>query len=208
MAVFTSNLHEARWQPTIHLEGQPLRFTPLPKLLGVTLDRALSFGQHIANITAKASGRCRVLTSLTSKQWGWSKDTLTKSYKALLFSVIMYGAPAWQTWLSATRLEQLERCQNRALRVITCQLQTTPVETLRREAGVCSMTTLMRLQAAIAYEKAARLTPDHPHRRLLNSPVRHRLVRPSWRSAAESLIKELPRTLTSREPLPDQLDCP
>ncbi len=70
------------------------------------------------------------------------------------------------------------------------------------------MTTLMRRQTAIAYEKAARLTPDHPRRRLLNSPVRHRLVGPSWRSAAESLIKELPRTLKSREPLPDQLDCP
>ncbi len=70
------------------------------------------------------------------------------------------------------------------------------------------MTTLMRRQTAIAYEKATRLTPDHPRRRLLNSPVRHRLVRPNWRSAAQSLIKELHRTLTSRERLPDQIDCP
>ncbi len=69
VAFFTSNLHEARWQPTIHLEGQPLRCTPLPKLLGVTLDRTLSFGQHIENLT-KAAGGCRVLTSLTSRQWG------------------------------------------------------------------------------------------------------------------------------------------
>ncbi len=53
------------------------------------------------------------------------------------------------------------------------------------------MTTLMRRQTAIAYDKGTRLTPDY------------RLVRPSWRSAAESLIKELPRTLTSGEPLPD-----
>ncbi len=52
-------------------------------------------------------------------------------YKALYLSVLMYGAPAWQPWLAATRLEQLGRCQNRALRVITGQLQTTPVETLR-----------------------------------------------------------------------------
>ncbi len=90
-------------------------------------------------------------TSLISKQWGWRKDQLTKIY----LSVTLYGAPAWQPWLSATRLEQLERCQNRALRVITGQLQTTPVETLTREAGVCSMTTLMRRQTAIAYEEAA-----------------------------------------------------
>ncbi len=111
-------------------------------------------------------------------------------YKALYLNVLMYGAPAWQPCLAATRLEQLERCQNRA--VITGQLQTTPVETLRREAGVHIITTSMRRQTAIAYEKATRFTPDHPRRRLLNSPVRHRLVRPSWRTATESLIKELP----------------
>ncbi len=68
----------------------------------------------------------------------------------------MYGAPAWQPWLAATRLEQLERCQNRVLLVVTGQLQTAQVETLRRDAGVCSMTTLMRRQTASANEKAAR----------------------------------------------------
>ncbi len=94
VAFFTSSPPEARWQPTIHQEGQPLRFTPLSKLLGVTLDRALSFGQHMANITAKAAGRCRVLTSLTSKQWGWRKDQLTKIYKSLFLSVLVYGATA------------------------------------------------------------------------------------------------------------------
>ncbi len=51
---FTSNMYVARRQQTIHLEGQLLRFTPLPKLLGATLGHALSFGQHIANITAEA----------------------------------------------------------------------------------------------------------------------------------------------------------
>ncbi len=60
----TSNLHDARWQPTIHLEGQPLHFTPLPKFLGVTLDHALSFGQHIANSIVKATGRYRDLSYL------------------------------------------------------------------------------------------------------------------------------------------------
>ncbi len=48
----------------------------------------LSFGQHIANITAKADGRCRVLTSLTLRQWGWRKDQLTKIYKALYLSAL------------------------------------------------------------------------------------------------------------------------
>ncbi len=40
----------------------------------------------------------------------------------------MGPAPAWQPWLAPTRLDQLERCQNRALRIITGQLKTTPLE--------------------------------------------------------------------------------
>ncbi len=92
----------------------------------------------------------------------------------------MYGGRAWQPWLSASRLEQFERCQNRSLRVITGQLQMTPVETLRREAGVCSMTTLMRRQTGIAYKKASRKTSGHPGHWRLNSLVRHQLVGRSW----------------------------
>ncbi len=44
------------------------------------------------------------------------------------------------------------------------------------------MTTLMRRQTPITYEKAARFTQDHPLRRHLNSSVRHRVGRPSWGS--------------------------
>ncbi len=110
VAFFARHLHEVRWQPTIHLEGQSLSLTPLSKLLGVTLDRTLFLGQRIANITANATCRCCVLTSLTSKQWGWRKDQLTKTYKALHLSIMMHGAPACQPCYAASRLEQLERC--------------------------------------------------------------------------------------------------
>lgn len=42
------------------------------------------------------------------------------------------------------RISYSERCQNRALLVQNGQLQMTPVETLRREAGLRSMTTFIR----------------------------------------------------------------
>ncbi len=84
-------------------------------------------------------------------------------------------------WLSATRPKQLELCQNRALCVITGQLQATPVETLRRETGVCSMTTLLRRQTAIAYEKGFQVTRAYQATRPLTN----------WR-------KQLPPPLTRR----------
>ncbi len=49
---FTSNLHDARWQPSIDLIDQPPRFIPLPKLLGTTLYHTPSFGTRVASIAA------------------------------------------------------------------------------------------------------------------------------------------------------------
>ncbi len=73
-----------------------LNTTSLPKFLEVTIDRALSFGPHVAAVVSKASNRCRVLASLTSKRWGWREDQLLNVYRALHLSVINYAAPAWQ----------------------------------------------------------------------------------------------------------------
>lgn len=85
-----------------------------------------------------------VLTSLISKWLGLRKDQFTKIYQAMYLNAVVFIVPAWKPWFAATHLKQLERCQYRALRVMTGQLQTTPMETLRQEAGVCSMTAVMR----------------------------------------------------------------
>ncbi len=66
-------------------------YSSLPKFLGVIIDRALSFGPHVAAVVSKASNRCRVLASLTSKRSGWRKDQLLKVYRALHLSVINYA---------------------------------------------------------------------------------------------------------------------
>ncbi len=94
--------------------------------------------------------------------------------------------PAWQPWAAPSRIEQLELCQNKALRVVTGQLKSTPVETLLREARICSIATVSKRATALAYEKAQRLPLDHPRRQILAAPSRHRLKRPSWRSAAQA----------------------
>ncbi len=121
--------------------GVLLNTTSVLKFLEVTIDRTLSFGPNVGAVVSKASNRCRALASLTSKSWGWSKDQLLKVYQALHLSDMNYAAPAWQPWLAPTRLNQLERCQNRALRIITGQLKTTPLEALWIEVGVASIAT-------------------------------------------------------------------
>ncbi len=131
-----------------------------------------------------------------------------KVYKALHLSLLTYAAPAWQPWAAPSRIEQLEPCQNKALRVVKVQLKSAPVETLRREVGICSNATVSKRATALAYEKAHRLPLDHPRRQILAAPSRHRLKRPSCRSVAQASTSHLPAELAHRAPMDCPFSCP
>ncbi len=48
---FSTNSHEANWQPTIIAKSTRLHQNPLPKFIGVTLDWLFTFGRHIQSIS-------------------------------------------------------------------------------------------------------------------------------------------------------------
>ena len=65
-----------------------------------------------------------------------------------------YSAPGRQSWISNTNIEKLERAQNRALRIITGQVQSAPLEAVRAEAKVASYTTESKRTILRSFEKA------------------------------------------------------
>ena len=46
IALFSTDTREAKWQPTVQLNGKAVPFNDSPRLLGVYLDRSLSFSYH------------------------------------------------------------------------------------------------------------------------------------------------------------------
>ena len=63
---FTTNTHEASWIPRVKLGSNILRYEHSPRLLGVYLDRQLSFGKQVEMVTAKVTSKCRMLAALYS----------------------------------------------------------------------------------------------------------------------------------------------
>ena len=53
-----------------------LENTPHPKYLGVTLDRKLSYKQHIHNTKMKVATRNNLLRKLSSSKWGTNASTI------------------------------------------------------------------------------------------------------------------------------------
>ena len=139
-------------------------------------------------VCGAVDARRRALSALASRDWGWGVDQLRRVYAGYVRSVLYYCAPAWQPWLSSSNFLLLERAQNRALRAITGQLCTTPLEALRLEAGVTSYRSWANRRCAIAYERSVRLPASNPRRDLAVAQVPHRLQRWSWRSQAQHLV--------------------
>ena len=67
-----------------------------------------------------------MLGAVSNSKWGWRKDQITQLYYAYIRSKLDYSGPGWQPWLSDSAINTLERTQNKALRMIMGQLQSSP----------------------------------------------------------------------------------
>ncbi|XP_063727503.1 uncharacterized protein LOC134855054 [Symsagittifera roscoffensis] len=175
---FSTASCDAKWVPSLNMNNLPMKFDQAPKLLGLYMNRTLSFQQHPALATLAGDGRSAPCAAST-----WQ-----------------HSAAYWTTPpLPGSR--GLERAQNQVLCRITGQTASSPVEALRIEAGLPSYETTSRQLIATSSEKAFRRPPNHPRRLALEGEQRHRLCRDSWRENSKKLEASLPEGLTPREPL-------
>ena len=211
VSFYSTSTKEAKWRPNLTVCGKTIPYNECPKFLGVHLDRSLAFQKHVEYTTKKVEQRCRVLACLASKEWGWRKKHLRQVYITTQRTVLDYAASAWQPWLSNTSMNKLETAQNAALRLVTGQYRSTPVEALRKEAGVESYKVHSKKILTTASEKADRLDNHHPKYLAKNppSPPTHRSkVRSSWRREVNMLEGELPSTGAAKQKIPSPFSQP
>ena len=103
--------------------------------------------------------------------------------------------------LSESSIALLERTQNKALRIITGQLKSSPVEALRLEASVLSYETHLHRNILKSHEKAKRLPESHPRHIALCSAASPRNKRQSWASKGKKLEQLLPPEASDRLPI-------
>ena len=155
---FSTDPGEAKWRPNINLLGTKMRFgegpkEKNPKFLGVTLDRTLSFNDHVENVCERVTSRCRMLACLASRTWGWKKHSLRRVFTATQRSIMEYAAAAWQPFCTKTQINKLEVAQNKCLRLISGQYANSHRDALHLETGIPTYKTHSKQLIATAYEK-------------------------------------------------------
>ena len=197
---FSAWSNDSKWEPTISLQGRNIPFNSTPRLLGVLLGRSLTFNAHIDKLYLDTASRLQGMKLVSHSTWAWKKSTMKTMCFAYIRTKIDYAAPAWQPWLSNTNMTCLEALRNRALRIVSGQLVSTPLDALRKETNVNSYSTTSKHLILKAREKALRNTDDHPKRIALNAHVPQRLQsRSNWRCKAIELAVALPETLNHRQ---------
>ena len=107
--------------------------TPHPKYLGVTLDRTLSYKQHIHNTNIKVATRNNLLRKLSTSMWGTNASKTRTTVLARSYSVAEYAAPVWARSAHAYKLDSE---LNSACREITGCHKPTNVEELYLLSGI------------------------------------------------------------------------
>lgn len=164
----------------IVLNGQRLKHDPHPVYLGVTMDRTLTFHNHLKKTAAKVTSRNNLLSKLAGSNWGAKTRTLRLSALALCYSSAEYCAPVWCR-SSHTKLVDVQL--NASMRTISGTLRPTPLPWLPVLSNIAPPHIRREVATAKLVEKI-RENPRLPlHQDLFHPPrTRLRSRRPVWAS--------------------------
>ena len=62
------NSNDSSWNPTIFIGNQKVRVNPTPRLLGVILDRSLTFNTNLKKLTTSLASSIRIIRA-TAHTW-------------------------------------------------------------------------------------------------------------------------------------------
>ena len=88
-----TKVNTSRKSDIFHLGKQPIETVKYYKYLGVTIDAHLSFTKHIADTKHKIYSRLNMIKIISDLKIGLNTKMLVTLYKALIQSIILYGAP-------------------------------------------------------------------------------------------------------------------
>ena len=101
---------------TIKIDSRNIPQVETTKFLGITLDHGLTWKKHIDNLLRKIKSNLKILQE--SKCW-ITKHVLQILYYSQIYSHLSYGISVWGNSQSETTLMQLQKLQNKAVKIIT-----------------------------------------------------------------------------------------
>ena len=127
VSIFHLNNHLAQRELQVKFEGFDLRHNFNPKVLGVTLDRSLTYHAHLDGKSKKLATRNNLLQMIAGTTWGAKADTLRSAALSLVFAPSEYCC---SSWINSVHCSKINVQLNRSMRLITGTMKSTPLQWL------------------------------------------------------------------------------
>ena len=146
---FQTNRRNVDFPQNITIDNIPLDKKEYVKFLGITIDRHLSWGQHVNNVTSSVAKGIGILYKL---KHFLPEKSLIMIYNALILPYISYCNIAWGN-CSKTRLEHLLLLQKKAARICTNSAYLSHADPLFHHLKIFKIHDINTLQIAIFMHK-------------------------------------------------------
>ena len=147
------------------LNGNPLKMETKAKFLGMIYDKKLTWRDHVQYIEDRCKARLNLMRSLTGTGWGASKESLLTIYRALIRSLLDYGAEALDSASESVK-SRFDVIQSKALRICCGAMNGTAVAALQSECGEPPLS-IRRLKQQLKYSIKVKSMADHPSKNVL-----------------------------------------
>jgi len=199
LIVFSMDRNDFKNPLTLRFGDETINAVESVRLLGVWIDRSLSFAVHTDKVVGDCSRRLRQMLAISGTDWGSSSIDLRALYVAYIRSKLLYGSPAFQSLLSNGRKDLLNILERKCLRLITGCARSSPSEDLYFESNLLPLQDQYSLADAIAAEKYRRFPDSDPMSELAlaHCDSRSRLKGPrrlAWSQKSDAVLRSFGMT--------------
>ena len=117
----------------VKLGDRTLAHDDNPTYLGVTLDRSLTYRQHLAKAKKKVNSRVCLLRKVAGTRWGANAHTLRTTAIATVYAPAEYCS---SVWAASANTDLVDTQLNSAMRVVSGTLKSTPTNLLPVLSGI------------------------------------------------------------------------
>lgn len=134
------------FKPVIKMKDTRIEEADTIRFLGLTLDKKLTWNNHIKDIITKSKIKMNILKCLSNINWGSDREVLLQIYKTMILSQIDYGSIAYAS-ANKTTLRKLDAIHHQGLRLVTGAHRTSPIDSIIGDTLVYRLNTRRRVQS-------------------------------------------------------------
>ncbi|KAJ0172561.1 hypothetical protein K1T71_011700 [Dendrolimus kikuchii] len=144
--------------PRLSMGGVDIGMSQEIKILGLTIDRRLTFNSHVRNTCAKVLALYKQLSRAAKVSWGLHPEVIRSMYTTVVEPIVMYAASAWAPATNKLGVrKQLGSVQRGFAQKLCRAYRTVSLNSAMVLAGILPLD--LRIQEAAALYEAKRGVP-------------------------------------------------